>query len=324
MFQSFYNSPMEKVLSYNKSTGVDLLKCTRSNYFTWNIIPSDEELSDYYHGPYIAANESWYTPENAYHDWPQYTRFISIMKRLTNTYIKKDNNSSIDDYSGISIHDIGCSYGGTVGRLREAGFDATGTDLSEKSIATGKAYANNNHIFCASAKDYLTSVNCIPHIFYSHHVLEHIPNPVAFIQDLHSLMGDTSVAHFLFPNGNAYPMALGEYQKYTWFGYPYHLHFFGPYAACRLLMDNGFSILEISSTPHFREFNINEIKELFLPNAPDAIFDYDSFLSMLSRNFMASELELIFCRSDSAIARENKEKIDRALELFAFFEEHRM
>jgi hypothetical protein len=92
----------------------------------------------------------------------------------------------------------------------------------------------------------------------------------------------------------------------------------GPYASFRLLLDNGFSVLDVKSYT-FDNFNKDNITFCLTNNNNKSILNYDIFNAALENNFMAAELHFTFCRNDSEIVRNNKQAIEKSNELFDFF-----
>jgi SAM-dependent methyltransferase len=313
---TFFGTNTNKIFDVDTSIGlVSFIKCMKSNYFTYNIIPDDEFLKNYYNTIYTDKNKSWYNITNSYNDCYQLNRNVEAIKRLANIYIL--DASCRDEYSTVTVHDIGCGFGGLTSSLRAAGFNAYGTDSNAAAVAEGQTYGND-HIYC-------TDIEAFPpprsrSIIISNHVIEHIPDPVTFMSKVHTIMADISVARFTFPNGCSYPALIGRHDLHGWIAYPDHLHLFGPYSIFMLLHMTGFTVLEISSHRYYQDHNKKNIIKAICPLSLNTVYDYDAWQEALERNFCAAELQVVFCRNDSSIVARHNDSMIRSLNMFSFFE----
>jgi len=313
--KTFYGSDTCKLsVHLNAISGPDAtpVKDVESGYLTWDKMPAEGFLADYYATTYVANNKCWYNPDNDYSPKP---RQLGSIKKLAEKYFPNLQNK-------LRIHDLGCAFGGLVHQLRQAGFEATGTDLNLTAINQGRE-RGNFYIFNQSLDDFLLSLSSPPDIFISNHVLEHFIDPAQLVHSLHRHFGERTLGFFTFPNGNFYPALVGRYDLHGWYGYPDHLHLFGPAAGFRLFKDNGFEILEVASGS-YNDFNKENILFCFSPLNPEAVIDYDSLRSALEKNFAGCELSFTFCKSNSEMALLNSVDIQKTLALFEKFQTARI
>ena len=313
--KTFYGSDTGKLnIHLNAIFGPDAIpvKDVESGYLTWDKMPSEDFLADYYATIYVTNNAYWYNPDNDYSPKPL---LIDSIKKLAEKYFP-------NLLGKLHIHDLGCSFGGLVHQLRQAGFEATGTDLNVTAINQGRE-RGNFYIFNQDVDDFLLSLSSPPDIFISNHVLEHFIDPSSFVHSLQCHFGENTLGFFIFPNGNFYPALLGRYDLHGWYGYPDHLHLFGPGAGFRLFKDNGFEILEVACGS-YSDFNKDSIISCFSPLNPGAVIDYDSLRSALEKNFAGCELSFTFCKSSSRMASLNSDDIQKSLALFEKFQTARI
>ena len=85
------------------------------------------------------------------------------------------------DTSGARVLDVGCGVGQVVARLKEAGFEAHGVDVSEPSIARARKFCENCIIYDGKRLPYLDNYFAAAGAL---NVLEHVDEPEAFIHDV--------------------------------------------------------------------------------------------------------------------------------------------
>ena len=85
------------------------------------------------------------------------------------------------DRPGARALDVGCGVGQVVARLKEAGFEAHGVDVSEPSIARARRFCENCMVYDGTRLPYpdnhFASAGAL-------NVLEHVEQPEEFIRDV--------------------------------------------------------------------------------------------------------------------------------------------
>lgn len=291
------------------------IKCSKYNYLTWSEMPTPEYIDSYYREVYYpTARKTWYTVEGDYNVSTWDGTVGAILDALKQYTVEKP----LDQVKSI---DIGCSFGGLVNALRLRGIQAYGVDLNPLPIAEGNDHGNS-YISCELAKDFIQRTGVRPDLFLSMHTLEHFIDPFSFVSDLWCDFKDESIGYFVYPNGSHYTALTGNYNDYGWYAFPDHLHLFGPYSTFRLLRDRGFSILSFKTKrdrgiPYLTEGT----KKSLSPLNPNSIISYDAYQDALEANYVASEVHVVFCKSDSSMARRNGAAIAETDRLFHLFEE---
>lgn len=100
------------------------------------------------------------------------------------------------------VLEVGCATGAFIERLCSAGFDAEGIEFSSAAVA--KAHENNLPV---SSVDLLSLARTKPEVFdvvCSFQVLEHVPNPAAFIGECIALLKRTGRLVICVPNNESF------------------------------------------------------------------------------------------------------------------------
>lgn len=102
---------------------------------------------------------------------------------------------------GATLFDFGCSWGYGSYQLAQAGFDVLSTEISQPRAA----YAAQN-LGVRLAPDLIQTAFKRPHsmdVFFSSHVLEHVPAPSSVIHAARMLVRPGGLFVSFFPNGSA-------------------------------------------------------------------------------------------------------------------------
>lgn len=85
------------------------------------------------------------------------------------------------DTDGARVLDVGCGVGQVVARLKEAGFEAHGVDVSEPSIARARKFCENCLVYDGKRLPYPDNHFAAAGAL---NVLEHVEQPESFIHDV--------------------------------------------------------------------------------------------------------------------------------------------
>ena len=141
------------------------------------------------------------------------------------------------------ILDVGCGRGILPALMRERGWEAHALEFSE----TAARHAREELRLPVFVGDFLQS----PYADGSFdtvvlwHVLEHLPDPVASLRKAHRILRSGGLLVIAVPN---YESLQARFSGRHWFhlDVPRHYYHFGLDVLRRLLIDNGFSILDVS------------------------------------------------------------------------------
>jgi SAM-dependent methyltransferase len=270
-------------------------RCQRCAYVFWPT-PHADDLSKYYQTIYPESAKSWYTCVADYNP-DRVAGRVSHLKSVATKY-----GLPVD----CSTHEAGCSFGGTVFGLRQAGFDATGTELNSDAIEHGKA-AGNDGIFAEDAAAFLKRMGRSVHLLYSFHALEHMPDPVCFLVSIRECLRPDSVCSLYVPNGFNLASILNGYTSHIWFAYPDHLHMYSPRSILWLAEKAGYEVLEVASNCALDDEE-EQFGRLFKAGASDPVTKLLR-RRMAEMSLMGSELHFILTPAGSDTARRNEGQI---------------
>jgi SAM-dependent methyltransferase len=210
-------------------------RCNSCGFMSFDAPPLDF-LAEYYKGEYTRNAASWYNAANDYDPIRTASRADDVLR-----YLKK-----YIDCPQPLLHECGCSFGGTVAKLRDLGFQATGTDLNSTAIAEGSR--KNPWIFAESERDFFHRHSGQDfHAIYLYHVLEHMPSPLDFLQDIRPAIEKSGIVFIAIPNSVNYFSLSKSFEENSWFAYPDHLNYFSPGSLPCLARASGYALLELET-----------------------------------------------------------------------------
>jgi 2-polyprenyl-3-methyl-5-hydroxy-6-metoxy-1,4-benzoquinol methylase len=258
-----------------------LRKCTDCGFQTFDPIPSPKQLSDFY------SNQYWNDKQEFVDDYLPASKleFVKEIQAIAKQYI--------GDKQPISIHDIGCSFGGLVDKLHAVGYQATGTDLSERSIELGKTRCKGD-ISSEPIGTFLKNRNAMIDIFVMNHSLEHCADPTQVIKDLAPFLSENGIFIIRVPNARYYPDLITHLARSNWYYYPTHLHYFTAQSCICLAESADMHLVDVKTTDridHVDEFShlVQECDYASLPDGP-------TFLQAYTRNCLGLELQLVIAK----------------------------
>lgn len=213
----------------------DFWRCDACGLIKQHPLPTPEALEAYYDQSYA---------QGMYESFAAATQ----MKELTATSRMKQILRHVPMQG--SWLDVGCANGVFVKVAREQGVDAVGVELSENAVA--RAQADGLPVTQGTLSDYAPQrrFDCIT----AFDVLEHVIDPVSFLNEIRSRLTRDGYAILTLPNLNSWPAKL---MGKNWYFYipEEHLHYFGP-ANLRLLAEKcGLQCISIQST--YKPLTIN-------------------------------------------------------------------
>jgi 2-polyprenyl-3-methyl-5-hydroxy-6-metoxy-1,4-benzoquinol methylase len=102
--------------------------------------------------------------------------------------------------SGTTLLDFGASWGYCTYQFKQAGFDAVGYEISRPRAAYGE-----EHLQLKIATNSANLANHSFDIIYSAHVLEHLPDPKAALEEMLRLIAPGGTIFIFVPNGASEP-----------------------------------------------------------------------------------------------------------------------
>jgi 2-polyprenyl-3-methyl-5-hydroxy-6-metoxy-1,4-benzoquinol methylase len=205
----------------------------------------DEELSNLY-----AANYYFFQR----HDSDEFRRILDVYLRTVSLI----QNGIIER----RVAEIGSAKGYLLALLKRLGWNVQGIEISPEAseyaisrfgvptfTGTIEDYSNNNH------KDIFPVVLAID-------VIEHVPNPIDFLNSVDSILSNKGLLIIDTPNGNSQNI---EYLSSKWNGFnPFHIYLFSSEILQSLLSNMGYTIEKCFSYGNRCEFNSTNSEEFKL------------------------------------------------------------
>lgn len=217
-----------------------MTKCTDCNHVQVNPIPSEEVLLGLYQN---GNGDSFYGNSCS----------VSLLEksRLDKKFLTKYYSERIDTINDIlssqtaAVLDFGCTNGLFVKAITESGYqNAFGYDVAEALIEEGKE--NNLNLFTGELNVFSTSFKNFFDLVLSYHVFEHLASPRKILTELRICLKGGGYLYINVPHINSLQVRLLK-KKSAIIDPPYHLHYFTKKSLIRLLEDQGFEIVKITT-----------------------------------------------------------------------------
>lgn len=210
------------VVLYGKYLHNGLLKCNDCGFLFAQKIPTIEELIAHYDG---YGRNDYLSPITI-------TRYNEIL-------------DSFEPYRKTNkLLDVGCGIGFFLEVAKQRGWDVYGTEYTDEAIKICNQKGFTMHQGALNTDNYLLESF---DVITSFEVMEHINNPIEEVTKFNQLLRKDGLFYFTTPNFNAIErMYLKEH--YSVVSYPEHLSYYTKKTARRLLENNGFRELKMTTT----------------------------------------------------------------------------
>ena len=146
---------------------------------------------------------------------------------------------------GGNLLDIGCSKGMFMAVARQAGWETLGLDFNADAVKFAQDVWGLNALV-GNAEDFGFGDRKFD-LITMWDVIEHLPNPVAFLQTLRGMLKPKGLLAFETPNAaSLYAKLRGR----SWGWGPHHLYYFTPETTEKMLTQLGF-VVRSMETPNF-------------------------------------------------------------------------
>lgn len=142
---------------------------------------------------------------------------------------------------GKRFLDIGCSVGYMVAAAHEAGLEAYGVDIDNETVEFAKAHFTGHGTFEAVPHDELAKRGAQFDIVYTADVVEHIPDPDAFVATAGKLVSPGGLLYIAVPDGDHFATPR-KFEEWGMVVPPEHLTYFSRKGMRALLERNGFDV----------------------------------------------------------------------------------
>jgi SAM-dependent methyltransferase len=210
----------------------DLYRCINCSFLFTNPRPSISEIGPYYQSDrYVshAGNKSGFS-------------FMYKVYDIVRDYSIKQKLKLIKSYhKNGKLMDLGCGLGYFLnGAIADNTFEAIGIDISQEAID----YVKNKFGYTVLPE---TSLDLLPSQEYDvitqWHVLEHVHQLNARMEQLHRLLKTNGTLFIAVPNSSSWD--ANKYKSF-WDGYdvPRHLYHFNQKSFSQLMENHGFSVVD--------------------------------------------------------------------------------
>ena len=164
-----------------------------------------------------------------------------------------------------TVLDVGCGYGFFLGAALDAGYDAYGVDVARTAVeAARRTYPDR--VFHGAVEDVPELEGRRFDVIFVSHLIEHICDPVPFVQNLAARLTDHGVLVLVTPNIKSI-LARVSGRRWVSLKLPEHVCFYSPKTITELLRRAGLRTLAIQSAyQHYRvPFIAGKVRALFHP-----------------------------------------------------------
>ncbi len=214
---------------FSTKNGHSIIRCTACDLiFVYPILAAPREIYDrnYFDG---AANGFGYTnyDEDKEPMRPVFSKYIEII------------DEELAGEKGRLL-DVGAATGFFVAMAQEAGYEAEGVDISEHAAGVGRAKGRKVH--AGTIEDIHGVYDCITML----DLIEHVPDPRSVIKKAAALLRSGGVLVINAPDaGSLLARMLGK--RWHLISPPEHLHYFNRNNMRRLLEEEGFEVVRITT-----------------------------------------------------------------------------
>jgi SAM-dependent methyltransferase len=166
----------------------------------------------------------------------------------------------IGGYYGVSqikiggrFLDIGCANGNILETVRDAGADAYGIEINPRYVYLCKKKGLN--VQCGSVVD-LRYPDDYFDIIWMSQVIEHLPSPKNYLQQLRKILRQDGKLYLFCPNADSYLAKL--FGKY-WHGWhiPFHFYAYTAKSIEKLAVETGFKITSLRTMTPYHFFGVS-------------------------------------------------------------------
>jgi len=156
--------------------------------------------------------------------------------KLIKQYLKKP---------GVFLLDIGCAEGLFVKEARKKNINASGIDINCQLITIARKLYDCNTVFCCRLEDLEQYLKNKFDIITLIDVLEHLSNPVQYLNQIKKHLKNKGFVFVSLPNKNCYPRFLPPEGDFP----PHHLTWWSKKSLFEFFQLNGYEILEYRAEP---------------------------------------------------------------------------
>ena len=147
--------------------------------------------------------------------------------------------------SGRRMLEVGCSYGGMLKRFAAAGWSADGVELDQRAVDVARKELGL-HVEAGTLREVAHKLSPPYDVITAYHVIEHVPDPAAFLSQIHEMSAPNGILLLRLPNASSVAANLTK-GWWEWFIAPEHINVFSPTSISLLLRKKGFTVISTES-----------------------------------------------------------------------------
>lgn len=218
----------------------------KTGHMQFHPMPSSELLYRYYNGSFTRSAEGAVPkPENEF--TPQVIDIVIALK----AYLQAEGGMP----ETFTYHDIGCGFGAGVWGWQQIGIKASGNEANKAWVDAANPYCN----YALSSEPLEKAIEKLGYkidVFFSAHVLEHVPDPLSVMKAAAARLSDNGVFYITIPNNHC--RRVMRYGRRTGLDYltldntgnfPMHLNFFTAKSMAYMLREAGLEPFQVETRP---------------------------------------------------------------------------
>jgi SAM-dependent methyltransferase len=207
--------------SLGNKNGYDLLRCEGCGTVTVDPFPTPEELTAFYQS--YKGTTNYRAKEGK--KIARATRRIARLREMT---------------PGKTFLDVGCNYGFTVKAALSLGLDAKGIDIDETAVNASRESFGAQYFQTIAVQDYAHQGHKAD-IIYTSEVIEHVPDPDAFVDAIANILSPGGVLYLTTPEAGHWRIPR-NFLKWDAVMPPEHITYFTRLGITRLLNAHGLTV----------------------------------------------------------------------------------
>ncbi len=269
--------------SFSNIYGFEYVKCLHCNHLYTTIRYTEEAIQNFYKSNKYYSQITYANKETCHY------RKENVAKpkvQFAEQFVRKQNKKT--------WLDVGSGIGDLVSVLKENGWDATGLELSETSIAFSKETFNVSLVRSTFGEYLKANHDKVFDVISFIGVLEHVPNPLELLQMAHSSLTGKGIIMLQVPNAfslTSHLQSLFYNNVFRHMSPLEHIMLFSKDSLCKALETTGFKPLSF----WWHGMDIYELLNnltLINPKVQNSIFSQNIIDNMNELQFVLDRKEL--------------------------------
>lgn len=183
--------------------------------------PNARELKKHYNSAYQVPREAYFHTVNQ-----EFPALQHALEQLT---------------PGRKMLEIGCSYGGMLARFAAVGWKVDGVELDKRAVEIARKSLGLT-VQAGTLREVVDKLSPPYDVITAYHVIEHVPDPAAFLSQIRALSASDGILLLRLPNASSVAARLTR-GWWEWFTAPEHINIFSPKSISLLLREKGFTVV---------------------------------------------------------------------------------